>query len=100
MGTARQHDVDFYQWTQDQAALLRAMRCNASPLDRDNLVEEVEDMGRAEIREISSLLRQTIAHLVKTVIVPNAASVASIIDSSPPSQRLNTSRNFCILRPL
>ena len=74
MDTARQHDVDFYQWTQEQAALLRTMRCNASPLDLDNLAEEVEDMGRAEIREISSLLRQTITHLLKTVIDPNAAS--------------------------
>jgi len=74
MGTAPRHDVDFYQWTQEQAALLRAMSCDSCPLDLDNLAEEIEDMGRDEIREISSLLRQTIAHLLKTVIDPDTAS--------------------------
>ena len=75
MGTAEQHDVDFFQWTQEQAAKLRAMAGEACPLDLDNLAEEIEDMGRDEIREISSLLRQTITHLLKIVIDPNAPSV-------------------------
>ena len=74
MSTSQQHDVDFYQWTQEQAALLRAMPCDSSPLDLDNLAEEIEDMGRDEIREISSLLRQTITHLLKIAIDPNTAS--------------------------
>ena len=71
MDTAQQHDVDFYQWTQEQAAILRGMPRDTCPLDLDNLTEEVEDMGRDEIREISSLLRQTITHLLKTVIAPD-----------------------------
>lgn len=71
MGTAQQHDVDFYQWTQEQAAILRGMSRDACPLDLDNLTEEVEDMGRDEIRVISSLLRQTITHLLKTDIAPD-----------------------------
>jgi hypothetical protein len=80
MGTSQQHDVDFYQWTQEQAALLRAMSCDSCPLDLDNLAEEIEDMGRDEIREISSLLRQTITHLLKTVLDPNTASVEHWFD--------------------
>ena len=71
MDAAQQHDVDFYQWTQEQAAILRGMPRDTCPLDLDNLTEEVEDMGRDEIREISSLLRQTITHLLKMVIAPN-----------------------------
>lgn len=75
MGAARQHDVDFYRWTQEQAALLRGMSRNSCPLDLDHLAEEVEDMGRDDIRAISSLLRQTITHLLKIVINPDAAPV-------------------------
>jgi hypothetical protein len=74
MGTSQQHDVDFYQWTQEQAALLRAMSSDSCLLDLNNLAEEIEDMGRDEIREISSLLRQTITHSLKIVIDPNATS--------------------------
>jgi hypothetical protein len=80
MGTSQQHDVDFYQWTQEQAALLRAMSCDSCPLDLDNLAEEIEDMGRDEIRELSSLMRQTITHLLKIVIDPNTASAAPWFD--------------------
>jgi hypothetical protein len=80
MGPSQQHDVDFYQWTQEQAALLRAMSCDSCPLDLDNLAEEIEDMGRDEIREISSLLRQTMTHLLKIVIDPDTASAAHGFD--------------------
>jgi hypothetical protein len=80
MATSLQHDVDFYQWTQEQAALLRAMSCDSCLLDLDNLAEEIEDMGRDEIREISSLLRQTMTHLLKIVIDPNTASAAHWFD--------------------
>jgi hypothetical protein len=80
MSTSQQHDVDFYQWTQEQAALLRAMSRDSCPLDLDNLAEEIEDMGRDEIREISSLLRQTMTHLLKIVIDPNTASAAHWFD--------------------
>jgi hypothetical protein len=80
MGSSQRHDVHFYQWTQEQAALLRAMSCDSCPLDLDNLAEEIEDMGRDEIREISSLLRQTITHLLKIIIDPNAASAERWFD--------------------
>ena len=73
---SQQHDTDFYRWTQDQAALLRALPRASNRLDIDNLAEEIEDMGRAEIKEISSLLRQTLVHLVKIAFDPEAPSVA------------------------
>jgi hypothetical protein len=77
MGVARQRDVDFYRWTQEQAAQLRAQPRDASPLDIDKLAEEVEDMGRSEIREISSLLHQVLAHLLKIVTDPDSPSAES-----------------------
>lgn len=40
------YEQDFYGWTQEQAALLRAGRLN--DLDIENLIEEVETMGRSE----------------------------------------------------
>jgi len=49
MGVTNQHDVDFYTWTREQAARLRASPCDVSQLDLDNLAEEIEDMGRSEI---------------------------------------------------
>tara|TARA_R100001086_G_scaffold97214_1_gene48367 strand:+ start:1716 stop:2264 length:549 start_codon:yes stop_codon:yes gene_type:complete len=76
MAPSQQHDTDFYSWTQDQAALLRALPRGSNLLDIDNIAEEIEDMGRAEIKEISSLLRQTLVHLVKIACDPEAPSVA------------------------
>jgi hypothetical protein len=48
------YDKDFYSWTQEQAELLRNGRF--SELDIDNLIEEVESMGRSEKRELESRL--------------------------------------------
>lgn len=73
---SEQHDTDFYRWTQDQAALLRALPRTSNRLDVENLADEIEDMGRAEIKEISSLLRQTLVHLVKIAFDPEAPAVA------------------------
>ena len=57
------HDRDFYTWTQQQAALLRAGRL--AELDVANLLEEVEDMGRSEKRELLNRLAVLLAHLLK-----------------------------------
>ena len=48
------YDKDFYSWTQEQAELLKHGRF--SELDIDNLIEEVESMGRSEKRELESRL--------------------------------------------
>lgn len=76
MAAENLHEIDFYRWAQEQAALLRDCPPGNNPLDIDNLAAEVEDMGRSEVREISSLLRQALAHLVKLAIAPNSSSVA------------------------
>jgi hypothetical protein len=41
-----QYETDFYAWTQEQARLLRERRW--SDLDLDNLVDEVESVGKSD----------------------------------------------------
>lgn len=57
------YDSDFYGWTQDQADLIRAG--NFEQLDTDNLLEEIESMGRSERRELESRLEKLLAHMLK-----------------------------------
>ncbi|CAK0752690.1 conserved hypothetical protein [Gammaproteobacteria bacterium] len=57
------YETDFYTWTQEQAALLKAGRL--SELDVAGLIEEVEDMGRSERRELENRLEVLLTHLLK-----------------------------------
>ncbi len=57
------YDQDFYQWTQEQAALLKAGAL--AQLDIENLVEEIESMGKSQKRELYSRLTVLIMHLLK-----------------------------------
>jgi hypothetical protein len=70
------YERDFYAWTQDQAALLRAwpeaLRPNA--LDLNHLAEEIEDLGRSQRRAARSLLLQVVQHLLKLRLHPDRQS--------------------------
>ncbi|MCX7097098.1 MAG: DUF29 domain-containing protein [Methylococcales bacterium] len=57
------YEQDFYSWTQEQAALLKQGRF--AELDVNNLIEEVETMGRSEKRELESRLTVLLLHLLK-----------------------------------
>ncbi len=57
------YEQDFYGWTQEQAGLLRAGRL--ADLDIENLIEEVETMGRSEKRALESSLTVLLVHLLK-----------------------------------
>lgn len=57
------YDLDFYLWTRTQAEALRARSTNA--LDYDLLAEEIEDMGKRDLRECASRVRQILIHLWK-----------------------------------
>jgi len=57
------YEQDFYGWTQEQAHLLRAGRL--ADLDIENLIEEIETMGRSEKRELQSRLAVLLVHLLK-----------------------------------
>lgn len=64
---AELYERDFYAWTQDQAALLRAwpeaLRPNA--LDLENIAEEIDSLGRSQRGAIESLMTQIVEHLLK-----------------------------------
>ena len=57
------YHTDFYGWTQEQAAFLKAGKL--ADLDVENLLEEVETMGRSEKRELDSRLTILLVHLLK-----------------------------------
>jgi hypothetical protein len=87
MSQARQHDIDFYGWTQEQAALLRALPRESNLLDVENIAEEIEDMGRAEINQINNLLMQALLHVIKIACDPDAQSVAHWVAEADNFQR-------------
>lgn len=62
------YDHDFYAWTQEQAALLRAGRL--SEVDLAHLAEEIEDMGKSEKRTLESRLEVLLMHLLKWQFQP------------------------------
>ncbi len=72
------YDRDFYAWTQDQAAALRAWPERARPnaLDIAHLAEEIEDLGSAQRNAAKSLLRQLVLHLLKLRFHPDQSDVA------------------------
>lgn len=57
------YDTDFYTWTQQQAGLLKAGRF--SDVDFENIIEEIESMGKSEKRELESRLAVLLHHLLK-----------------------------------
>jgi hypothetical protein len=57
------YETDFYAWSLEQAALLRARRFD--DLDLDRLIEEVEDLGASLQRSARSRIRTIIEHLLK-----------------------------------
>lgn len=59
------YDDDFYAWTQKQAAVLRGLRGTSNQLDAELIAEEIEDLGRSEVRSAQSLCEHIIEHLLK-----------------------------------
>lgn len=57
------YNEDFYAWTQEQAALLKAGELTS--LDCLHLIDEIESMGRSEKRALSSRLEVLLTHLLK-----------------------------------
>jgi hypothetical protein len=57
------YDQDFYAWTMHNAQLLREGRFNE--IDRTNIAEELESMGKSQKRALNSRLTVLLAHLLK-----------------------------------
>ena len=67
------YETDFYQWTVKQVNLLRDE--DYAELDIDNLVEEIEAMGRSQKREIRARSRVLLTHLLKLALQPSGNPV-------------------------
>ena len=68
------YDEDFFSWTQDQAAALRRAGEHGD-LDIEHLAEEIEDLGKRDLREVTSFVRLVFLHLMKIAANPEAQSV-------------------------
>ena len=78
------YERDFHAWSRQQADALRAARdairqggalrqdlpALLRPFDWDNLVEELETLGRSERRALASQLSRIVQHLVKLQFSP------------------------------
>ena len=65
------YEVDYPQWCAEQGALLR--EGPLSDLDRENLAEEIESLGRSDKREIERRLKVLLVHLLESQFQPEQA---------------------------
>jgi hypothetical protein len=72
------YEADILAWSEHQARLLREVaagqRPNEAP-DWTNIIEEVESVGRHELREVRSLLVQALLHDLKAEAWPLSRDV-------------------------
>jgi Domain of unknown function DUF29 len=61
------YDRDYLEWVEDIANKLRAR--DFDNLDIDNLIEEIEDLGKSEKKELLNRLTALLEHLLKRLYV-------------------------------
>jgi hypothetical protein len=57
------YDRDFYSWSQEQGRLVREGRWNE--VDRENVAEEIESLGREQFNKLESAIRVILTHMLK-----------------------------------
>jgi Domain of unknown function DUF29 len=57
------YDTDFNQWIESQVKLLRDRQLHQ--LDLENLIEEIESLGKSDKRQLKSRLEVLLHHLLK-----------------------------------
>lgn len=62
------YEEDFFAWTSAQAEALRARGRGGNAIDFDHVAEEIEDLGRSELRACESLVRTILVHLAKLTL--------------------------------
>ena len=98
------YETDFYAWTQEQSAKLRALLTEPTNLDLDikNLVEEVDSMAGSDRREVGNRLKIILIHLLKLAycfypqprqtwrdsVQAQRSSLDILFDQSPSLRRL------------
>ena len=77
MGTATLYDDDIVTWAEQQAAALRELAARpelSNVVDWENLIEEVECLGRSEWKGVESQLTNALAHILKGFCDPGSLS--------------------------
>ncbi len=71
------YDDDFFAWTQEQAAALRRLPNEAvgDAIDIAHVAEEIEDLGKRDLREVASFLARLFEHLMKINSSPASRDV-------------------------
>jgi hypothetical protein len=73
------YEADILRWSERQGALLRRLangeRVNDRDLDWTNISEEIEAVGRSELRACEALLMQAITHHLKQACWPGSSEV-------------------------
>src|SRR4051794_41527343 len=57
------YDGDFYSWSQEQGRLLREGRWDE--VDRQNVAEEIESLGREQFNKLESAIQVLLIHMLK-----------------------------------
>jgi len=65
ISTESLYEEDFYAWTQQQAELLRRLPAIGNEIDLEHIAEEIEDLGRSDLRAARSLCQHIIEHFLK-----------------------------------
>ncbi len=72
------YETDVVEWSERQAQLLRGVATrqpgNEQP-DWDNIIEEVESVGRSQVHAVESLLMQALLHDLKACAWPHSQNV-------------------------
>jgi Domain of unknown function DUF29 len=61
------YETDFLLWTEETVAKLKAR--DFDHIDLENLIEEIESLGKSDKKEIKSRLTTLLAHLLKRIYV-------------------------------
>ncbi len=61
------YETDFLLWTEETVAKLKAR--DFDHVDLENLIEEIEGLGKSDKKEIKSRLTTLLAHLLKRIYV-------------------------------
>jgi len=76
--SASTYDDDFFAWTQEQAAALRGLPRDVvgDAVDVEHVAEEIEDLGKRDLREVNSFLARLCEHLMKVNASPRSRNLA------------------------
>ncbi|MDP4002786.1 DUF29 family protein [Methylobacterium sp. NEAU K] len=74
------YDDDIVTWAEEQAAAMRALAARSdlsNAIDWENVIEEIESVGRADIERVESAFLQLLIHVLKYASAPGAQSTIS-----------------------